>query len=375
MPIHTNGYYGDIRLGDTIDIKFTSVSPGPSSVPTTLGGSPVISAYVGNTTSAITSGITLTTDFNSLTGYNNVRVVASAGNTFATATNVDLVVSTGTIAGVSAVGESVGSFSIENRSALMPTTAARTLDVTATGAAGIDWGNVENQSTTVTLSFTTILTATAITALLPTALVGGRMDSSVGAYQSGLTPLQPTVTGRTLDVTLAGEAGIDWANIGSPSTTQTLSATTIAAVSGAVGSVTGAVGSVAGNVGGNVVGSVGSVTGNVGGTTGDYTTILAIKAKTDNLPEGYKKGVGFDLVFFMAASGVPVTGLTDANFSKKDLVQDTSAPAALSGTITEIGDGYYTVALTNTEANATQLSFSFLATGTGTTAFTLKASP
>jgi len=40
--------------------------------------------------------------------------------------------------------------------ALMPTTAGRTLDVTSTGAAGIDWGNVENQGATVDLTDTEI---------------------------------------------------------------------------------------------------------------------------------------------------------------------------------------------------------------------------
>lgn len=47
---------------------------------------------------------------------------------------------------------------------------------------------------------------------LPAALVSGRMDSSVGEYQTGLTPLQPTVAGRTLDVTATGEAGVDLDN-------------------------------------------------------------------------------------------------------------------------------------------------------------------
>jgi hypothetical protein len=71
----------------------------------------------------------------------------------------------------------------------------------------------------------------------------------------------PSTSGRGLDVSATGEAGIDWGNIGSPTATNTLSATTIAvtqvvaSVSGAVGSVTGAVGS----VGGNVVGSIGSL--------------------------------------------------------------------------------------------------------------------
>ena len=39
--------------------------------------------------------------------------------------------------------------------------------------------------------------------------------------------LRPTVTNRTLDVSTTGEAGLDWANIGAPTTTQTLSGTTV----------------------------------------------------------------------------------------------------------------------------------------------------
>lgn len=39
--------------------------------------------------------------------------------------------------------------------------------------------------------------------------------------------LAPTTAGRTLDVSSGGEAGIDWANVGSPSTTVSLSGTTV----------------------------------------------------------------------------------------------------------------------------------------------------
>lgn len=39
--------------------------------------------------------------------------------------------------------------------------------------------------------------------------------------------LAPTVSGRTLDVTATGEAGIDWANIGGPTTTVNLSGTSV----------------------------------------------------------------------------------------------------------------------------------------------------
>lgn len=62
---------------------------------------------------------------------------------------------------------------------------------------------------------------------LPTVNASNQVKASVEAYASGMTPLQPTVAGRTLDVTATGEAGIDWANVGSPTTTVGLSGTTI----------------------------------------------------------------------------------------------------------------------------------------------------
>lgn len=126
-------YYGDIRLGDTIDVKFTTIQV--SGAPTTLSGSPVISAYVGNSTTQLTAGITLSVDFDSVTGLNSVRVVATGGNGYATASNYDLIITTGTVNSVSVVGYKVASFSIEARSALMPTTVARTLVVDAAGLA------------------------------------------------------------------------------------------------------------------------------------------------------------------------------------------------------------------------------------------------
>lgn len=135
-------YRGDIRLGDTLDFKFTSRTFS-TGAPGTLSSSPVVSAYPNNSTTQLTAGITLTVDFDSVTGLNHVRVVASGGNGYATATNYDLVITTGTVGGVSVVGEVIGSFSIEARSALMPTSATRTLDVSSSGNAGIDLDNIQ----------------------------------------------------------------------------------------------------------------------------------------------------------------------------------------------------------------------------------------
>lgn len=235
-------YHGDFRLGDTLDIKFTTrrFSTG---APYTLAGSPVISAYVGNGTTEITAGITLTVDFDSRTGLNNVRVVATSGNGFATATNVSLVITTGTVDSVSVVGEVVGTFSIENRSALMPTTAARTLDVSAGGEAGVDWANVGSPTTTVGLSGTTVKTATDvetdtqdIQSRIPAALVGGRIDANVGAISSDAT---------AADNAEAFFDGTGYAGTGNVIPTVT---TVSGNVNGSVGSVTGAVGSVTAGV-------------------------------------------------------------------------------------------------------------------------------
>lgn len=142
-------YRGDIALGSTIDFKFPS-RRFSSGAPFTLAGSPALAAYVGNGTTEITAGITLTVDFDGRAGLNHVRVVATSGNGFAAGTDVDIVITAGTVDSVSVVGEIVGSFSIENRSALRPATAGRTLAVSAAG--GADANVTHNAGSAITQS-------------------------------------------------------------------------------------------------------------------------------------------------------------------------------------------------------------------------------
>lgn len=235
-------YHGDIRLGDTIDIKFTTRSFS-TGAPTTLSGTPAVAAYVGNSTTEITAGITLTVDFDARTGLNNVRVVASGANGFATASNYTLAITAGTVGGVSVVGEVVGEFSIENRSALMPTTGGRTLDVSATGeadanvtqwlgaaaatptvagvpevdithfggtagtfAAGRAEVNTSHVGGTLQTAGDIIGDTNDIQARLPAALVGGRMDSSVGSMAAGTVTAAAIATGAIDADALAADA-------------------------------------------------------------------------------------------------------------------------------------------------------------------------
>ena len=188
-------YIGDFRLAETFDTKFCTVTT--TGAPTTLAGTPVISAYVGNSVTQITAGITLTVDFDSVTGLHNVRVVATGANGYATASNYQLVITTGTVGGTSVVGYVVAEFSIENRSALMPTVAARTIDVSAGGEAGVDWANIGSPTTAQNLSATNIDVDQIV------ASVSGAVGSVTGAVGS--------VTGAVGSVAAGGIATTSFA--------------------------------------------------------------------------------------------------------------------------------------------------------------------
>jgi hypothetical protein len=107
---------GDFALGSTFDVKFTTRQV--SGAPFTLAGSPAVAAYPDNSTGELTAGITLTVDFDSRTGLNNVRVVATTGNGYATGTSYALVITAGTVNGVSVVGEVVEHFTLDRAASL-----------------------------------------------------------------------------------------------------------------------------------------------------------------------------------------------------------------------------------------------------------------
>jgi hypothetical protein len=96
----------------------------------------------------------------------------------------------------------VGSYASGN-APLQPTTAGRTLDVTATGAAGIDWGNVENPTTTVGLSGTTVKAATDVATA-----VDGVPAAVLAAFRAWQHDTGVTWDGmqRRLEAYISGEA-------------------------------------------------------------------------------------------------------------------------------------------------------------------------
>ena len=154
-------YLGDYVVGDSLDFKFTTrrFSTG---APFTLAGTPAVAAYPDNSVTELTAGITLSVDFDARTGLNNVRVVATGGNGYAAGSTYALVITAGTVDGVSVVGEVVGEFTLGRSAAFgrlgAPAGASVSADIAAVQA---DTDNVQTR--------------------IPAALVSGRIDASVGA--------------------------------------------------------------------------------------------------------------------------------------------------------------------------------------------------
>ena len=296
---------GIVRPGSTIYLPFASFagSTGASAAASNLAVGDILIYKDGSTTQrASTSGFTLLDtdglDFDGTTGINGVSIDLADNTTagfYAAGSRYFVVIGPITV-DTQTVNFVAATFAIGYPAAVLNTTIATLSSQTSftltAGPAEDDalnglWVVIHDVASAVQLGTAVIDDYTGSS---KTVTLAAGTTFTVAASDNiavmGPAPLQPTTAGRKLDVSSGGEAGVDWANVGSPTTSVNLSATTIstsqvvASVSGAVGSVTGAVGSVTGNVGGNVTGSVGSVTGNVGGNvTGTIGGLTAAALK------------------------------------------------------------------------------------------------
>lgn len=219
MPL---GYVGDFTPGKTVRGDFNTRDT--DQAPITLAGTPSLAVYKDDGTTQDTDGLTLNVDFDSVTGSHVWEVDTSADGTFYSA-GADFFVklAAGTVDSISVVGVTVGHFSLANRSALRPTTADRTLDVSAGGEAGVDWANVGGKTTTNDLSGTTVKTATDIATLLDTeiAAILAAVDTEIASILADTNELQTDwVNGGRLDLLIdsilgdTNELQTDWVNGG-----------------------------------------------------------------------------------------------------------------------------------------------------------------
>jgi len=130
---------GDRKLNSTIDFLFHTTNTGGD--PTSLVGSPVISVYKANDLTQTVTGVTLTVEYDGLTGLNHVRIVATDAF-YAIANDYHVVVTAGTVNTISWVGRVIATFSVENRRDVLSETDPEPTGVpsaTATSAEKLAW--------------------------------------------------------------------------------------------------------------------------------------------------------------------------------------------------------------------------------------------
>lgn len=233
---------GVVRPGSTIRIPFSTYkgSDGSSITMTNFAAADILVYKDGSTTErASTSGYTATTDFDAKTG-DHVAIIDLSDNTtsgFWSAGSEYLVaIDAVTVDGVT-TGGWIARFRIGQRAAIFDTTIATLSSQTSftltVGPAEDNalvgmWVLIHDIASAVQMSWAVISaytgsTKTVTLAAAPTFTIAAGDNISV----MDRMPLQPTTFGRTLDVSSTGEAGVDWANVGSQSTTVTLSGTTV----------------------------------------------------------------------------------------------------------------------------------------------------
>jgi len=102
----------DIVLEETFYLDFTTRAFA-TGIPTVLAGTPGLSVLEENNATPITTGVSVSVDRASVVGLNMATIVATAANGYESGKGYSVYISTGTVSGVSVVGEVVGQFTID----------------------------------------------------------------------------------------------------------------------------------------------------------------------------------------------------------------------------------------------------------------------
>lgn len=152
----------DRTVGDTFYMFFTTRAFA-TGIPTVLAGTPVVSAYEDSSTTQITAGITLGVDHDGVVGLNLLTIVATGANGYETGKDYSMVITTGTVGGVSVVGEVVGEFSLDLSAALKAVDLLNDVaatDIVSAGAITTSSGAVSTVTTCTTTTTNTDMRGT-----------------------------------------------------------------------------------------------------------------------------------------------------------------------------------------------------------------------
>ena len=180
----------DITLGITLYHDFTTRAFA-TGIPTVLAGSPVLSVLEENNATPITSGVSVSVDRASVVGLNEATIVATGGNGYEAGKSYSIYISTGTVGGVSVVGEVIGQFTVGQSAAavdlangtdglgVIKADTANILTDTAeigTAGAGLSNINLPNQTMDIVGNIT------------------GSLSGSVGSVTAGVTLAADAIT-------------------------------------------------------------------------------------------------------------------------------------------------------------------------------------
>ncbi len=244
---------GDIALSQVLYFHFTT-RQFSTGAPITSSGL-VLSVYKDDSVTQSTAGITttFTTGFDGVVGLVSVKIDTSADGTFyAAGHDFSVVITTGTSDSVSIVGEVVGYFSIQNRSAIRPTTSGRTINIDSTGLA---------DSNVVKLGPTGSGTAQTARDIGASVLVGDKTGFALST--GGVQAIWDALTSALSTASSIGKLLVDNINatITSRMATYTQPTGFLSATfpSGTISNTTNITAGTIATVSGNVTGSVGSV--------------------------------------------------------------------------------------------------------------------
>jgi len=186
----------DVTLEDVLYFMF-STRAFASGVPTSLLGTPVLSVLESNNATPITAGVSVAVDRASVTGLNQATVVATAANGYEAGKSYACYISTGTVGGVSVVGEVVAEFTVQASAAF---TRIGPLGAGLTGITGVTLA-----ATQTGVTIPTVTTVTTVTNLTNLPAVTTDWLTAAGVKADAVTKIQ---TGLATPTNITAATGV-----------------------------------------------------------------------------------------------------------------------------------------------------------------------
>ena len=381
-------YLGDLVPSQILDFKVTFVDA--TGLPTTLSGG-AISVYKDNDSVETATGVTLTTPFDSRTGLAHVRINTGAdGSFYAAGNDFQVVVTAGTVSGISVVGYELAHFSIDNRKQKVNVIqiAGSTVSTT-TAQLGVNVVQYNAQ------------TAQTDTNNLPKVDVEDWRGNQPDSVSSGKIPADVKLWLTTTPATVSTSGYLQtllqrWLTDDSTGTPLTLDTRLVqAAISDSVGggftdddrtnlqSLVDRVGAFTGSGLNTILGFFRSLFRTNSGTPSDIggtfdPTVMSLEAVYGyirHIPEGFQKGTAFDdFKFVMRSSSDHISPILGASVIGQRAIDDNPFTFCTNA-VTQVGSGTYIIDLSAADLNGDNIMFLFTAAGADPAYVSIKTSP